>query len=238
MNKTKYLLALICLSSLLLGGCKNKSVEPASIFEIVGIEDDRDGQLHRSEAPHRSIEVISSQGGKITIKLKTTLGAATAAVVQGGDWIALSAPQTDQPRNKFTYLSFTVAELSSTEGRAGKIKIASTQGERTIEVAIRQSGRKPRPKLPIEYMAHYNVNRQGTGFVNSHEWSAGGYFGYDEAAALQIAGYHLPTPEEMNGVVPAPRKENTLSWEKPKIFVGVLEPKLAPPSSSETQTSK
>lgn len=84
--------------------------------------------------------------------------------------------------------------------------------------------RSNRPKQPIEYMAEYNVNADGTGLTDSHEWRSFGYFSLKRAEALHIAGYHLPSGAEMCAAIPVPhpdpQKSNPHAY--PKIFMGVF----------------
>lgn len=88
-----------------------------------------------------------------------------------------------------------------------------------------------RPKLPIEYMAERNVAPSGVTFTEGDAWRESGYFTYEQATQLKIEGYHLPTPEEMNGVLPIPHKNQHSSNANayPKIFVGVPKFNAAPP---------
>lgn len=90
---------------------------------------------------------------------------------------------------------------------------------------------KDRPKLPIEYMAEHNVAPSGVNFAESDAWRESGYFTYEQATQLKIEGYHLPTPEEMNGVLPIPHKNQHSSNANayPKVFVGVPKFNAAPP---------
>lgn len=73
-----------------------------------------------------------------------------------------------------------------------------------------------RPKLPIEYMAEYNVkgrnDTQVTGvfknfastaeFATNHGLEASSRMRWQDAKNHGIAGYHLPTPDEFAGIVP------------------------------------
>ncbi|MDO4691280.1 MAG: hypothetical protein Q4A64_00235 [Porphyromonadaceae bacterium] len=80
-----------------------------------------------------------------------------------------------------------------------------------------------RPKLPIEYMAERNVDQSGHGFVESDRWQDCGYFTYEEASRIDIAGYHLPSPEEMNGILPIPHREQHMTNPNgyPKTYMGI-----------------
>jgi hypothetical protein len=60
-----------------------------------------------------------------------------------------------------------------------------------------------RVKLPLEYMAEYNVAQDGFSFATSHDNDkAGGYFNFANAISkfahikIDNKAYHLPTPEE------------------------------------------
>lgn len=89
-----------------------------------------------------------------------------------------------------------------------------------------------RPKLPIEYLTERNVAASGKAFVETDVWSECGYFSYQEAMKIDIPGYHLPTPQEMNGILPIPHREQhkTNPNGYPKVYVGVpKEFNAAPP---------
>lgn len=67
------------------------------------------------------------------------------------------------------------------------------------------------PKLAIEYVADYNINSEGIGFVTSHSNSISGLFNYRKAMEkfgvgkgfmVNGIGYHLPSIEEFRGIVP------------------------------------
>lgn len=89
----------------------------------------------------------------------------------------------------------------------------------------------PRPKLPIEYMAEQNVAPSGVVFTEGGLWHESGYFTYQEAIGIKIAGYHLPTPEEMNGILPTPHAKGQQSNANgyPKVYVGNPKFNAAPP---------
>lgn len=80
-----------------------------------------------------------------------------------------------------------------------------------------------RPKLPIEYMAERNVGASPTAFASTDVWHESGYFTQEELATLIVEGYHLPTPEEMNGVLPIPHHNQPSSNPNgyAKVYVGI-----------------
>ena len=61
---------------------------------------------------------------------------------------------------------------------------------------------------PLRYVAEYNVNPAGTGFVtNLTACNVSGYFTWSDAVARfhtrnDIPGYHLPSNKELSGIVP------------------------------------
>lgn len=68
-----------------------------------------------------------------------------------------------------------------------------------------------RPILAIEYVHEYNVNVEGSGFISSQSNSESGYFTWDQAVEkfgidknFTVDGkkYHLPSREELTGIVP------------------------------------
>lgn len=79
-------------------------------------------------------------------------------------------------------------------------------------------------KLPIEYMAEFNVNKRATNFAQSHSWKDYAYLSYYDAERTYIKGYHLPTAEEMNGVLPMPKRIYKGSDDDvyPKLYFGKL----------------
>ncbi len=97
----------------------------------------------------------------------------------------------------------------------GEVKITATskrgnvKGEATI--VVQAPGEDSHPKLPIEYVAEYNMDEAGTGFVASHANNASGYFDWDRAMRLfdksknfKINGqkYYLPSMYEWAAVIP------------------------------------
>lgn len=64
------------------------------------------------------------------------------------------------------------------------------------------------PKLPLEYVAEYNLNEEGNNFVSTQATDVSGYFTYQEAIEkankVTIAGanYHLPTQAEWMSIIP------------------------------------
>lgn len=67
----------------------------------------------------------------------------------------------------------------------------------------------PTNRLPLEYVAEYNIDPSGTGFVKTHATNESGYFTFEDAVAkfsdITIAGkkYHLPSHEELMSIVPS-----------------------------------
>jgi hypothetical protein len=56
---------------------------------------------------------------------------------------------------------------------------------------------------PLGYVARYNVNPAGTGFVGDLTSCEGsGYFNWSEAMAISFANYHLPSRKEWRSIVP------------------------------------
>ncbi len=56
---------------------------------------------------------------------------------------------------------------------------------------------------PLSYVARYNVNPAGTGFVGDLTSCEGsGYFNWNQATAISFAGYHLPSRKEWRSIVP------------------------------------
>ncbi len=56
---------------------------------------------------------------------------------------------------------------------------------------------------PLRYVARYNVNPAGTGFVEDLTYCEGsGYFNWNQASAISLSGYHLPSQKEWRGIAP------------------------------------
>ncbi len=56
---------------------------------------------------------------------------------------------------------------------------------------------------PLRYVAKYNVNPAGTGFVGDlTACDVSGYFNWDQASAISLPGYHLPSRKEWRSIVP------------------------------------
>lgn len=66
-------------------------------------------------------------------------------------------------------------------------------------------------RMPLEYLAEYNINKTGTGLVSSNATNVSGYFTFNDAVAkfssIAIDGkkYHLPSKEEWLAIVPESR---------------------------------
>lgn len=64
---------------------------------------------------------------------------------------------------------------------------------------------KTRPKLPIDYVAEYNVNKSGDGFTQDLSASSSGLFTWDKSRSLFstefLKNYHLPTKKEWLGII-------------------------------------
>lgn len=117
------------------------------------------------------------------------------------------------------------------EVTVGGIVLAKMPGTTTITVTTEDGGKTAqcvitvekaqRPKLAIEYVTEYNVNPEGTGFVDNHSNEAGGYFNWEEALSLFAVdknfsidgiGYHLPSRDEWKGIVPSENGGNNVQF--------------------------
>lgn len=82
------------------------------------------------------------------------------------------------------------------------ITATTVDGGHTATCVVTVSAQASRPKLPIEYIAEFNVNTDGDGFATSHDNDQSGYFTWSEAKDLfdgsvpALQGYHLPTKNE------------------------------------------
>jgi hypothetical protein len=128
-------------------------------------------------------------------------------------------------------------DLKITESEDGK-SITITFNGVTYTLPISGSEKAPRPKLPIEYLAEYNVNPAATGFVTTHEDHISGLFNYEEMMdklgnGLTVNGvkYHIPTEEEWASIIMRWNgergyfwrdyyTENEIYWEEGEVMVG------------------
>lgn len=98
---------------------------------------------------------------------------------------------------------------------------------------IREKGEVPKLKVksPLEYVAEYNVNPDGTGFVTTYATDVSGYFSFEDAVAkfsdITIDGnkYHLPSQEEWLAIVPIFNKKapDYVAFNQPSSFKDVSE---------------
>lgn len=83
-----------------------------------------------------------------------------------------------------------------------------------------------RPRMPLEYMAEYNMNAAGDGFVDSNEAGVAnlGYFKrYDAIAkftSITLDGYkyHLPKPEELVSMLSGSSETPRVDLSETKVF--------------------
>lgn len=142
---------------------------------------------------------VSTDGGKTWTNVKDPNGSNVKAKGEDGK------PGKD-----------AATDLSITESEDGKTITITFNGQ-TYILPISGSEEVMGPKLPLEYVAEYNIAPDGVSFVTTHGNDVSGYFTYDEAMAKFAAdknfmidgkGYHLPSIEEWEAIVPG--KENTL----------------------------
>ncbi len=72
---------------------------------------------------------------------------------------------------------------------------------------VRQFTLIQKPKLPImplAYVAQYNLNKEGTAFVETYDnaENARHLVSWDEVAKASVEGYHVPTIKELAGIIP------------------------------------
>lgn len=109
----------------------------------------------------------------------------------------------------------TVSQEGVVTGVAvGKVTITATSKRGDVRgeaIVVVQSGVVSQAKLPIEFVAEYNMNDAGTGFVTSHANNKSGYFDWDHAMKLykkearfklEGQGYYLPSMYEWSAVIP------------------------------------
>lgn len=93
------------------------------------------------------------------------------------------------------------------------ILVAQLKGNKPLSQELtlkREKGEAPKPQIftPLSYVAEYDVNPEGNGFVNSYASNVSGYFNFDDAVAKfsevtwNGLKYHLPSKEEWLAIVP------------------------------------
>lgn len=92
------------------------------------------------------------------------------------------------------------------------IKATTVEGNLTATCRVTVKAKNSHVKrLPIDYVAEFNIDKTGKNFVTSHSNTAGGYFDWDDAdrkfskrADFKIngQGYYMPTMKEWCAVVP------------------------------------
>ena len=110
----------------------------------------------------------------------------------------------------------TVSQEGVVTGVAvGKVTITATSKRGDVKgeaiVTVQSGAVVPQAKLPIEFVAEYNMKETGLGFVSSHANNVSGYFDWDRAmrlykkeAKFKVAGqeYYLPSMYEWSAVIP------------------------------------
>lgn len=99
--------------------------------------------------------------------------------------------------------------------KVGSVKITATtllgSLSAVCEVKVVSKDTPERAKLPIEYVALFNVDKSGTDFAKSHANNASGYFDWDTAMSrfakdknykIDDVEYFMPTMNEWCSVVP------------------------------------
>ena len=87
-----------------------------------------------------------------------------------------------------------------------------TPGAVAEEIRIRRDA-KPAPiiRTALDYVAEYNMNADGSNFVQTQDCDVSGYFTFDDAvskfANITVAGtkYHLPSQKEWLSIIPLDR---------------------------------
>lgn len=92
------------------------------------------------------------------------------------------------------------------------ITVTTTDGQHKATCAVTVTAvTEPTFKFAIEYVAEYNVNPEGTGFVTTHSNVGSGAFnfsqanekfGVDKGFTVNGVGYHLPSLLEFRGISP------------------------------------
>lgn len=150
---------------------------------------------------------------------------------EGGKGIIEGVLKEISPEGKIikeTALTKSEFSLSLKSGNASQIKIDNDKKEFTIEKGIegisfiiiarvnkdkklsseitltREKGGKPqhKVKIPLEYVAEYNVGKTIGTFATSHHNDASGYFSFEENSKVCPPGYHTPSRQEAAILMP------------------------------------
>lgn len=185
---------------------------------------------------------IPASGGMGTVEgLKTDLNAKGAKVKEtpvAKEDFTLSLKSGDETQitidNETKQFTIVEGYKEMSFVLAAAIKV----GERTSTVDVtvkREAGVDPVTllKVPLEYVAEYNINQAGDQFVTKHAADNSGYFDFNQAVekfkAINISGedYHLPTSEEWCAIIPHNQKDYDFYPRfkgKNKQYINAVEP--------------
>lgn len=180
---------------------------------------------------------FTADGGKGKIKgsyqIKDILGKllATKELPNDAYTLTLKKGNTSQITIDEATKSFEVKEGEAEETFVLEVKPFTTASVAQEIIIHRDAKVIPKEKLPLEYVAEYNVNPEGTGIVSSHATNASGYFSWSDAvdkfSNISINGkdYHLPSKEEWLAIVPsyADRGSDYITWEESSSHKDVVE---------------
>ncbi len=102
------------------------------------------------------------------------------------------------------------------------ITATTTDGQHKATCTVTVEEPTATVKLAIEYVADYNVNLEGTGFVSTHSNTEAGIFtygqamekfGWDKDFKVNGVAYHLPSIEEFRGIVPEYNSGRSVSFK-------------------------
>lgn len=234
---------------------KEITVDDATKSFNVAMGNDATFELTASCAGEESQVLTISRKGRLTYKFKAepmTFGAEGGKGVVAG--ICTAVDQAGSPQISISLASedFT---LSLKSGNKNEITIHQADksflvkaGEKEADFILeakaihkdatsqeikihREAKEAPAPtnRLPLEYVAEYNIDPSGTGFVKTCATNESGYFTFEDAEAkfsdITIAGkkYHLPSKEEWMSIAPTFSMNIGTSFLLPTVVKDALE---------------
>lgn len=138
------------------------------------------------------IEVVSSHSSEL--KSATTLP-------EG--WTITSKPETTNADKKVVQeYTITTTKNGTTELTHEFVLVNKQDVTKMRKFTLVQLAN--RPLLPLDYVAEYNVNKEGTALLTTHdgEENSKHLFSFAEAQKVSVAGYHVPSLKELTGIIP------------------------------------
>lgn len=115
--------------------------------------------------------------------------------LQGGRQADAFVSNFSKPSRGLVSVKLPVTTGTSSRGSYSDLESGTFTDDSSINTLF------PGNKLPVEYLADYNVAPSGKDFATSHDNNASGLFNWSSAKAIMIDGYHLPNVHEWKAVM-------------------------------------